>query len=214
MEGNDPHGGHRRVCEGHRARVGVSHAMVEVKQLCFIKLSQILIEQNYFHFHDTIYIQNEGLAMGAPTSTTFSEIYLQYIENTRCYNILIKHQIEGYFCYVYDILIVCKELKTNIHNLLDAFNLCVPDRSFILEEEVDNKINFLDAAIAKNDNILNFDMQNVPGVKFTTSGFNSRADSQSKRHIHVGTISQRFRNYEFFKYSKYIRKERGTMIIY
>ena len=30
MEGNDPHGGHGRGCEGDRARVGVSHWMVEV----------------------------------------------------------------------------------------------------------------------------------------------------------------------------------------
>jgi hypothetical protein len=35
VKGNDPHGGHRRVCEGDRARVGVSHGIVEVKLLCF-----------------------------------------------------------------------------------------------------------------------------------------------------------------------------------
>jgi len=39
VEGNDPHGGHRRVCEGVRARVGVSHGMVEVKLSCFKWLS-------------------------------------------------------------------------------------------------------------------------------------------------------------------------------
>jgi len=30
VDSNDPHGGHGRVCEGDRARVGVSHGMVEV----------------------------------------------------------------------------------------------------------------------------------------------------------------------------------------
>jgi hypothetical protein len=35
VEGNDPHGGHGRVCEGDRTRVGVSHGMVEVKPYCF-----------------------------------------------------------------------------------------------------------------------------------------------------------------------------------
>jgi hypothetical protein len=34
VEGNDPHGSHGRVCEGNRARVGVSHGMVTVKHLC------------------------------------------------------------------------------------------------------------------------------------------------------------------------------------
>jgi hypothetical protein len=42
-----------------------------------IKISQILVQQKYFRFHDTVYIQNEGLAMGAPTSSIFSEIYLK-----------------------------------------------------------------------------------------------------------------------------------------
>jgi hypothetical protein len=35
VEGNDPHGGHGQVCEGGRARVRVSHRMVEVKLLYF-----------------------------------------------------------------------------------------------------------------------------------------------------------------------------------
>ena len=33
--------------------------------------------------------------MGAPTSSIFSEIYLQYIKNTKCYDILIEHHTEG-----------------------------------------------------------------------------------------------------------------------
>jgi hypothetical protein len=31
-------------------------------------------------------------------------------------------------------------------------------------------------------------IQDVPGVKATTSGFNSRADSESKHHTHMGPI--------------------------
>ena len=45
-----------------------------------MKISQIITEQNYFQFQNTLYIQ-EGLAMGAPTASVFSEIYLQHIEN-------------------------------------------------------------------------------------------------------------------------------------
>jgi hypothetical protein len=76
--------------------------------------------------------------MGAPTSSIFSEIYLQDIENTKFYDILIKHQIAGSFRYVD--YIVYKKTKTNTHNVLDAFNNTVPNLSFTLEEEVDNTI--------------------------------------------------------------------------
>ena len=44
--------------------------------------------------------------------------------------------------------------------------------------------------------------QDVPGVKVTTSWFNSRADSESKLSYTHGSNSQWFRSYEFLKYSK------------
>jgi hypothetical protein len=44
-------------------------------------------------------------------------------------------------------------------------------------------------------------IQSVPGVKVTTSGFNSRADSESKTSYTHGSNS-RFRSYEFLNYSK------------
>jgi hypothetical protein len=36
VEGNDPQGGHGRICEGDRARVGVNHGMVEVHTHCVL----------------------------------------------------------------------------------------------------------------------------------------------------------------------------------
>ena len=97
-------------------------------------ISKILIEQNYFQFHDTIYIQNEGLAMGAPTSSVFSEIYLQYIEHTEICDILLKHQVETYFRCVDDILMLSKETQINIYDILNAFNNIMPSMKFTLEE--------------------------------------------------------------------------------
>jgi hypothetical protein len=42
VENKDPHEGHGGVCEGDRARVGVSHGMIEVKLLCFRWLPHFL----------------------------------------------------------------------------------------------------------------------------------------------------------------------------
>jgi len=38
VEGNNPHGGHRRVCEGDMARVGVSHGMAECSETLAYKI--------------------------------------------------------------------------------------------------------------------------------------------------------------------------------
>jgi len=44
--------------------------------------------------------------------------------------------------------------------------------------------------------------QDVPGAKITNSEFNSRADAESKTSYTHGPNSQRFRSFEFLKYSK------------
>jgi hypothetical protein len=44
--------------------------------------------------------------MGAPASSILSEIYLQYLENTKIYGILAGSKIEGYFRNVDDILVI------------------------------------------------------------------------------------------------------------
>jgi hypothetical protein len=74
-------------------------------------ISQILMEQNYLRSQDAVYIK-KGLATGTPVSSIFSEIYLQYMENTKISEVLLKHHIQRYFHYVHDILIVYKEDKT------------------------------------------------------------------------------------------------------
>jgi len=67
------------------------------------------------------YIQYECVAMGAPTSSISSNIYLQYLENSRTFNLLLDHNIEGYSRYVDDKSIVYNKNKTNIDKLLDHF---------------------------------------------------------------------------------------------
>jgi len=71
------------MCDQHDIKEEPKHEIM--------KISQILIKQNYFRFQDTIYTQEEGLAMGAPISSIFSEIYPQHIENTNIVDILLKH---------------------------------------------------------------------------------------------------------------------------
>jgi hypothetical protein len=80
--------------------------------------------------------------MAAPTSTIFSELYLQSLENSTIYSLLLNHDIVGYFRYVNDILIVYDEGKTSIDTLLECFNNISPKLKFSIEKEVEQKINF------------------------------------------------------------------------
>jgi hypothetical protein len=42
----------------------------------------IITKQNYFSNNNDIVIQNDGLAMGAPSSGLIAEIFLQHAENS------------------------------------------------------------------------------------------------------------------------------------
>jgi hypothetical protein len=65
-----------------------------------------ITKQNYFSHNNTIYIQQEGLAMGAPSSGLIAEILLQHTEHTQLTRLTQKHKIINYCRYVDDILII------------------------------------------------------------------------------------------------------------
>jgi hypothetical protein len=65
-----------------------NNIVVERLKRDIINLSKTIIDQNLFQFEDLTYKQNEGLAMGAQTSSIFSEFYLQHQENSRIYDLL------------------------------------------------------------------------------------------------------------------------------
>jgi hypothetical protein len=72
--------------------------------------------------------------MGAPSSSIFSEIYLQYLENTTIYDLLVQYNIKGYFRYVEDILFVYNKTNTNTDDLLDRFNNGSPELNFTIKK--------------------------------------------------------------------------------
>jgi hypothetical protein len=127
-----------------------------------IMLTKTVIDQNYFQFLDTTYIQSEGLAMGAPTSSILSEVYLQHLENSKIVNLLISHNVIGYFRYVDDILIIYNEDITNIDSLLHQFNNITPELKFTIEKETDRKLHFLDITITRGIEKFTIDIHRKP----------------------------------------------------
>jgi hypothetical protein len=106
-----------------------------------------ITKQNYFSHNNTTYIQQEGLAMGAPSSGLIAEIFLQHIEHTQLTYLSHKHKIIDYCRYVDDILIIYDTSHTDIHNILQDFNGLHPNLQFTAETETDYKLNYLDITI-------------------------------------------------------------------
>jgi hypothetical protein len=100
--------------------------------------------------------------MGAPTSSLFSEIYLQHLEATHIFDILTQHQIVGYFRVVDDILIAYRQNITDILQVLTKFNNLNPKLTFTIEEETDNSINILDITNSKTPYRLTYKVYRKP----------------------------------------------------
>jgi DNA-binding cell septation regulator SpoVG len=78
----------------------------------------VTLKQNYVQHNGHLYKQDNGLAMGAPSSAIVTEIFMQYLEHTITVDILKKYQIIDYYRYVDDILIIYSAQTTNINNTL------------------------------------------------------------------------------------------------
>jgi hypothetical protein len=106
-----------------------------------------ITKQNYFLNNGNILIQEDGLAMGTPSSGLIAEFFLQYIEHTHLTRLSTKHKIVNYFRYVDDILQIYDSTHTHIQTLLDDFNTIHPKLKFTAETEKNNTINYLDITI-------------------------------------------------------------------
>jgi hypothetical protein len=116
-----------------------------------INITNTVLSCNYFKFNKDCYQQEEGLEMGAPSSAILAEIHLQSIECNNISDILIKHNVIGYFRYVDDKL-------TDINLTLHEFNNVHPKLLFAMEHEHDNKIDFLNITIQRTENNLTYNI--------------------------------------------------------
>jgi hypothetical protein len=117
------------------------HTRYEIVWCC-----DAVLKQNYFLKGNTLYMQNDDLAMGSPTSSLFSKIYLQSLEYSKIVDILTRHHIIGYLRYINDILMMFQSEKMDIHKVLEDCNNINSKLKFTIEEK-DSSINLLDLSI-------------------------------------------------------------------
>jgi hypothetical protein len=78
----------------------------------------VITRHNYFiHNHDII-SQNNGFAMGAPSSGPIAEFFLQHTQKTHLACLSHKHRIIDYFRYVDDILLIFDPNHSDIQSIL------------------------------------------------------------------------------------------------
>jgi hypothetical protein len=56
------------------------------------------------------------------SSSTFAEVFVQYMEHKQLYPILLKYKVTGYFRYIGDILIIYNQKRTNVDETVAKFS--------------------------------------------------------------------------------------------
>jgi hypothetical protein len=143
--------------------------------------------------------------MGAPTSAIPAGTFIQHLKHTIIVDILKKFEIIDYCRYVNDILIIYNRCTTNINNTLDKFNKIRPRIKFTIEEELDNKISFLDISITKTHNKLQLGIYRKP----TTTDLIIHNDLYEHKKATINLLINRMNNTQLHITTK---NKEGTII--
>ena len=116
----------------------------------FKQLVEYSIKSSCFVFNNIYCKQSDGVSKGAPLGPTLANIFLTYHENIWLDNCPLQFRPKYYRRYVDDIFLMF-ERKDQVKKFLMYMNSRHQNIQFTYEEEVDNKIYFLDTEITRND---------------------------------------------------------------
>jgi S-ribosylhomocysteine lyase LuxS involved in autoinducer biosynthesis len=155
----------------------------------------VITRQNYFISNDDIIIQNDGLAIGAPSSSIIAEIFLQHAENLHLACLTQKHSIINYFCYVDDILLIFDPNLTDIQAILTDFNALHTKLHFTAETEVNSTLNYLDISIHRTPMGLRTSIYRKPTFTDTIIPYTSNNPTQHK-YAAIKFLCNRLNSYD------------------
>jgi len=106
--------------------------------------------------------------MGSPISGTIAEIYLQKIKEEYIKQWLDSQEISYYKWYVDDIIILYNQNLTNEIQILEAFNKADKNLQFKMTTKENQKVQFLDLTIHREENNMSINIYRKPTDTDTT----------------------------------------------
>ena len=145
-------------------------------------LLQLYLRTIYFKFQRSYYEQTDGAAIASPVSPVVANIYMEMFEELALRT--AEHPPRIWRRYVDDTFCVMK--KTDVEGFLDHLNSIRPTISFIMEQEEDGKLPFLDTLLDyKSDGSLDVSIYRKP----THTNRYLHFSSHHPRHVKEGVVS-------------------------
>ena len=114
----------------------------------FHELLTLCVSNSYFVFGENLFRQIDGLAMGNPLAPVLANIFLCNLESKFAVDCPRTIEPKFYRRYLDDIFAVFNS-KSEALEFFNYLNDLHPNIKFTMEEEKENKLNFLDVTIAK-----------------------------------------------------------------
>jgi len=135
----------------------------------------MIFNSTYFRFNNHISKQNFGTSMGSPLSPIIADLVMRDLEERALET--LGFPLLFYIRYVDNIVMTVS--STSLKEVVNTFNSFHPRLQFALETR-DEKLNFLDVNIIKNNNFIEFNI-NKPSFFWKISEFSVSTPSLSKR---------------------------------
>ena len=114
----------------------------------FENLSSLAKQESYFMFNDIFYKQKDGVAIGSPLGPTMANVFLSFYEMKwleQCPN-----ELKSVFHRRYaDDIFVLYESAEHLSKFHAYLNTCHPNMSFLFEQEINDKLPFLDVEVSR-----------------------------------------------------------------
>ena len=119
------------------------HEATHMTPTQIIQLFKTIVKQTYFMFNQTLYVQIDGLAIGAATSGFAANIFMEQLEKKALATFTAPPDL--WLRYVDDTFTKLK--KDNVSNFMTHLNEQHPRIKFTTEQEEQRKIAFLDTLV-------------------------------------------------------------------
>ena len=114
----------------------------------FENLLSLATQESYFMFNDILYKQKDGVAMGSPLGRTMANVFLAFYEMKWLEQCPNEFKPVFYRRYVDDIFVLFESAE-HLSKFHAYLNTCHPNMSFSFEQEINDKLSFLDVEVSR-----------------------------------------------------------------
>ena len=147
----------------------------------FVKLMETATSSVEFSFNGVMYQQTDGVAMGSPLGPTLANIFLGHYEK----KILEDANAPRFYCRYVDDTFAAFDCEEDCDGFETKLNSLHPALKFTSEKERQNKLNFLDVEVSKEDQQVSTDVYRKP----TFTGLSMKWSSYSPSSVKIRLIA-------------------------